>query len=491
MSHTNPVLTPEAPVQSTLKNSSATSQPSAHAAASAEALPTGLAHDGYFNALRHQEYARLDEADQVYLDYTGASLYGASQLNQHHQLLHQQVLGNPHSTNPSAQLASAWVAEAREKVLAFFNAKDYHCVFTANATGALKIVGESYPFQEGSHFLLLADNHNSVNGIREYCVQKGGRYTYVPMRQIDLKINDDTLRASLHLTKTPKGGHKLFAYPAQSNTSGVQHDLGWVAQAQKLGWDVLLDAAAFVPTNRLDLSAVQPNFVSISFYKMFGYPTGLGCLLIRKDSFAKLRKPWFAGGTVWWASVIDPRHHLAEDHERFEDGTIDYLNIPAVSMGLDYLSHVGIDRLHERVASLTNYLYQHLLALRHGNGETQVEIFGPKDRSRTGGTLMLNFKNPDGTRIHIERIEALANERNISIRSGCFCNPGLDEIKNHLTGEAIAASFTEENLSRYEHVNDLFNALKNVRGATRVSVGIATTRRDLDLFIEFAKGIGG
>jgi molybdenum cofactor sulfurtransferase len=47
--------------------------------------------------------------------------------------------------------------------------------------------------------------------------------------------------------------HNLFAYPVQSNFSGVQHPLAWIEQAHEHGWDVLLDAAAFVPTNRLDL----------------------------------------------------------------------------------------------------------------------------------------------------------------------------------------------------------------------------------------------
>ena len=64
----------------------------------------------------------------------------------------------------------------------------------------------------------------------------------------------------------------LFAYPAQSNYTGVQHDLNWIAEAQKRGWHVLLDAAAFVPTNRLDLSVHHPDFVSLSFYKIFGIP---------------------------------------------------------------------------------------------------------------------------------------------------------------------------------------------------------------------------
>ena len=89
----------------------------------------------------------------------------------------------------------------------------------------------------------------------------------------DLRIDED---ACAHLATARPARHNLFAYPAQSNFSGVQHPLDWIAQAQAHGWDVLLDAAAFVPTNQLDLSRWQPDFVPLSFYKMFGYPTGVG-----------------------------------------------------------------------------------------------------------------------------------------------------------------------------------------------------------------------
>ena len=51
----------------------------------------------------------------------------------------------------------------------------------------------------------------------------------------------------------------LFAYPAQSNYSGVQHPLDWIGARPEHGWDVLLDAAAFLPTNRLDLRACGPT----------------------------------------------------------------------------------------------------------------------------------------------------------------------------------------------------------------------------------------
>ena len=54
---------------------------------------------------------------------------------------------------------------------------------------------------------------------------------------------------------------------------------------------MLLDAAAFVPTNRLDLGRWHPDFVALSFYKMFGYPTGVGCLLARKRGAGQAAPP--------------------------------------------------------------------------------------------------------------------------------------------------------------------------------------------------------
>ena len=82
-------------------------------------------------------------------------------------------------------------------------------------------------------------------------------------------------------------GPETLRPPAQSNFSGVQHPLEWTQQAHAHGWDVLLDAAAFVPTNRLDLGRWHPDFVALSVYKMFGWPTGVGCLLARREALAK------------------------------------------------------------------------------------------------------------------------------------------------------------------------------------------------------------
>ena len=264
----------------------------------------------FIDDLRQSDFARLDEQQHVYLDYTGGMLYGESQIQKHQAFLSQSILGNPHSINPSSALAESHIEATRKKVLEYFNATDdYYCIFTANASAALKIVGECYPFGQDGQLLLTFDNHNSVNGIREYARAKNCPFLYTDLDE-ELRIESSELQRYLgHL----EGRNKLFAFPAQSNVSGVKHDLEWIEEAQSLGWDVLLDAAAFVPGNRLDLLQHQPEFVSLSFYKMFGYPTGLGALLVKKSAFQKLKKPSFAGGTITIVSVQGDGHYLEDE----------------------------------------------------------------------------------------------------------------------------------------------------------------------------------
>ena len=134
--------------------------------------------------MRAREYARLDAHDQTYLDYTGAGLYGESQLQEHQELLRAGIFGNPHSNSPASSTSTHFAEQARRAVLAFLNASpdEYVVVFTANASGALKLVGESFPFTTRSRYLLTADNHNSVNGIREFARSHDATVTYMPLR---------------------------------------------------------------------------------------------------------------------------------------------------------------------------------------------------------------------------------------------------------------------------------------------------------------------
>jgi selenocysteine lyase/cysteine desulfurase len=439
--------------------------------------------------LRVSDYSRVDRLAQIYLDYTGGSLHAESQLREHGELLNRQVFSNPHSASVTSSAMTAYVERTRRHVLEYFGAvDDYIAVFTLNATGALKHVGESYPFAPGGRCLLTFDNHNSVNGIREFARAKGAAVDYAALTMPDLRI--DRVRLESHFEAADPAAANLFALPAQSNFSGVKHPLDLVEAAHAKGWDVLLDAAAFVPTNLLDLHSVQPDFVSISFYKMFGYPTGVGCLLIRKPVVPQLHRPWFAGGTVNFATVQGRTHILTPHEAGFEDGTLNYLSIPAVEIGLRHLASIGIDTIQTRVRCLTGWLLKQLLALRHTNGHPMVRIYGPADMTMRGGTVTINFYDPDGGLLDYRRVEELASLQHISLRTGCFCNPGAGETAEGLTEADVRAGLdAAPDLTLPRFVEVLHRRGGKSAGAIRVSLGLVSNFADVYRFVAFARGL--
>jgi len=445
--------------------------------------------------LRARGYSQLDEQGHVYLDYTGGGLYDVAQIRAHAAMLESSVFGNPHSTNPTSELSGRYIEKLRASVLDFFSADpdEYIAIFTANATGAIKLVGEAYPFAPGDRYLLTFDNHNSVNGIREFARTKGAEITYVPVVPPELRLDEAGLLKQLE-AESPKGSgngsgqHKLFAYPAQSNMSGVQHSLEWIDVAHKNGWDVMLDAAAFVPTNRLDLSRYKPDFVPLSFYKMFGYPTGVGALIARREALEKLDRPWFAGGTITISSVQAGQHYLAEGEAAFEEGTPNYATLPAVEIGLDHLREIGLEIIHDRVAALTGWLLQQLTPLRHANGSPLVRIYGPTGTKARGGTIALNFYDPNGKLVDHRAVESLANGFTISLRTGCFCNPGAGEIAHGLTEDELKAAFSDRDRMTFEQfLEALERDGDKSAGSVRVSFGLVSTFDDAYAFTQFAR----
>ncbi|NTU81669.1 MAG: aminotransferase class V-fold PLP-dependent enzyme [Chloroflexales bacterium] len=435
--------------------------------------------------LRASEYARLDQQEHVYLDYTGGSLYAESQLRDHMALLQGEVFGNPHSKNLTSNAMTDLVERTRESVLRYFNASpdDYMVIFTPNATGALKLVGEAYPFAPGDTYLLTVDNHNSVNGIREFARTQGATVTYIPIVTRELRIDSHAMTEALDHARP--GGNNLLAYPAQSNFSGVQHPLEWIAEAHERGWDVLLDAAAFAPANRLDVGRWQPDFVAISFYKIFGYPTGTGCLLVRRRAAQKLRRPWYSGGTSTFSSVVGDGHYLTPGPASFEDGTVNYLSIPAVEGGLKLIESVGIDTIHIRVMCLTSWLIEQLGALRHSNGQPVVQLYGPASSDRRGGTVAVNFFDPDGRMLNCYSLEQLANSKRISLRAGCHCNPGAREVALGFTREDLAPCFIEKDQLSFEQFLQVIDS--KMTGVLRASIGLASNFADVYAYVQFAR----
>ncbi|XP_021288794.1 molybdenum cofactor sulfurase isoform X2 [Herrania umbratica] len=467
--------------------------------------------------IRAAEFKRLE--DTVYLDHAGATLYSESQMEAIFKDLTTSVYGNPHSQSDSSSATSDIVAEARRQVLDYCNAsqKNYKCIFTSGATAALKLIGENFPWSCQSSFMYTMENHNSVLGIREYALSQGAAafavdikeavgqggasgspVTSVKISQLPVQRRNEAEVLEGELTGD---AFNLFAFPSECNFSGLRFSLDLVnivkqnaetilegSPYSKGGWMVLIDAAKGCATQPPDLSLYPADFVVISFYKLFGYPTGLGALIVRNDAAKLLKKTYFGGGTVA-ASIADidfvRRREGVEEH--FEDGTISFLSIASIRHGFKIFSTLTASAMCRHTMALAMFLKKKLLALRHENGSSVCTLYGNRSLKvfshDSGSIVSFNLKRPDGSWFGYREVEKLASLSGIQLRTGCFCNPGACAKYLGLSHSDLLSNLEAGHICWDD--NDIINGKPT--GAVRVSFGYMSTYEDAKKFIDFIK----
>ncbi|KAL5277141.1 MOCOS family protein [Megaselia abdita] len=448
-----------------------------------------------------KEFHRL--GDNTYLDHAGTTLYTESQVDAISKLLKTNLFCNPHTCKVTGDL----IDQVRLRILSHFNvsSSDYTVIFTSGATQSLRIVGECFDFNQNGNFYYCQENHTSVLGMREV-VQTENLFV---LRQKELL---DSLTKSKNLSKTTEANH-LVAFSAQCNFSGYKMPLDLINHIQKDGlqsygqqikgssvdhngnYFICLDAASFVASNFLDLSKYPADFVALSFYKIFGYPTGTGALLVSKRAQDLLDKRFYGGGTVNIAMTRENFHVKRESlNTRFEDGTLSFLNIPAFLEG--FRAHelfapeknnlLPIQRISNHVFNLSKYCYESLKELKHSNGKPLVVFYNHTnfESSETqGGICTFNILHPDGSYVGFAEVACIAAIYNIHIRTGCFCNPGACQEFLALTNEDIKKQFQAGHIC--SDYNDLVDGLPT--GAVRVSVGYMTTKEDIDRVVSMIR----
>jgi selenocysteine lyase/cysteine desulfurase len=135
---------------------------------------------------------------------------------------------------------------------------------------------------------------------------------------------------------------------------------------------------------------------------------------------------------------------------------------------------------------LTAWLLRSLLALRHDSGRSLVRIYGPQTAERRGGTIAFNFYDRAGGPIDHRAVEASAAARGISLRTGCFCNPGAGELALGLNRSQMDSCFAGQD----DHMtyDDLRRCIDPAApGAVRVSLGLASNFHDVYVMVDWAR----
>ncbi|KAK3341632.1 pyridoxal phosphate-dependent transferase [Lasiosphaeria hispida] len=452
----------------------------------------GAGYNAAVERFRDDEYPMLQGS--VYLDHAGTTPYAKSLMDRFAQDMTANLFGNPHSASASSQLSTSRIEDIRLRVLQFFNADplEFDVVFVANATAGIKLVVEAMRALPGSFdYAYHQSSHTSLVGVREearssVCLD-------------DRQVEDWAASVSL-FQGNGEDVPTLFAYPAQSNMDGRRFPLAW---ADKLRRDstsgkriyTLLDAAALVSSSPLDLSCADtaPDFIVLSFYKIFGFPD-LGALIVRReaeDVFASRR--YFGGGTVDMVVSVKEQWHASKNHfvhERLEDGTLPMHSIIALDTALDVHRQLfgSMPNVAAHTLFLSRRLYGGLKFLRHGNGEPVCTIYSPDPNSQTGahGTgpvVAFNIRNSLGAWVSLTEVEKLASLKQFHVRTGGVCNPGGIASVLGLEPWEMKTNFSSG--FRCGTENDIMAGKPT--GVIRASLGAMSTTSDVDSFVEFIR----
>ncbi|KAK3300975.1 pyridoxal phosphate-dependent transferase [Chaetomium fimeti] len=434
--------------------------------------------------IRQEEYPHMNQG--TYLDHSGATIPALSTLHRTTSLLATNLYGNPHSANTPAARSGAAVDAVRAAALAFLGAdpRYFDLVFVANATAGIKLVGDAFRdlgglgaaaakgggwgggFWYGYH----AEAHTSLVGVREL-TGGGGHYCFgggdaEVERWLDAESGSG---AGAEMGRASSLG--LVAWPGQSNLTGRRLPAapGWARRVRGLArrgrGDTysLLDAAALAMTSGLgevfaDPEAA-PDFVCVSFYKIFGFPD-LGGLVVRKESghILALRK-YFGGGTVSIVSTVGGAWHLSKGleagavatpgeehggalHEGLEDGTLPFHGILALGEAINV--HAELYGSMENISIHTTTLMRRMI-YEGGDGGA---AFG--DARLQGATVAFNVFRADGGYESYATVERLANDKGVYVRSGGPDGIGLiNELPTGVVRASLGAMSTIHDVDRF------------------------------------------
>ncbi|RDX99356.1 Molybdenum cofactor sulfurase, partial [Mucuna pruriens] len=206
---------------------------------------------------------------------------------------------------------------------------------------------------------------------------------------------------------------------------------------------------------------------------LFGYPTGLGALIVRNG---------MVSASIADIDFIKRREGI---EELFEDGTVSFLSIISIRHGFKILNSLIVSAISRHTTSLALYTRKMLLAMRHGNGSNVCILYGHHNSMKLcherGPIISFNLKRPDGSWYGYREVEKLASLSGIQLRTGCFCNPGACAKYLGLSHLDLISNTEAGHVCWDDH--DIING-KPV-GAVRVSFGYMSTYEDAKKFLDF------
>ena len=291
---------------------------------------------------------------------------------------------------------------AREKVARFVNAKPESVAFTKNTTEALNLVIRSFDYSKRKQVVTTPLEHHSLL----LPIMEQQRRGILKMELLGVQADGTIDDASLSLIDKNTA---LVAIHHTTNTTGMRAPLERIVKAaHDAGAMVLIDAAQGVPHSRVDFRKLGADFLAFSGHKMCG-PTGIGCLVGKKEAFEKLDTFIVGGDTIETVSLEKVVWQAAP--KRFEAGTQNYAGAIGLAAACDYLSRVGMENIERHEHEMAKKM---IAALQSVPGAT---IYGNPDPQKRCALVSFNLKGVSAHQVAL-MADSLAK---LAMRSGVFC----------------------------------------------------------------------
>lgn len=294
--------------------------------------------------------------------------------------------------------------ESRIAMAKFLNAsKKEEVIFTRNTTEGINLVSHSLQFKPGDVILVSDKEHNSNLLPWQQRVKQQGIVLRIIPSQPDNTFDMDAFEKILD------GNVRLVALGSTSNLDGLSVPMaGIIKKAHSAGALVLLDAAQTAPHQKLDVKALDVDFLAFSGHKMLG-PSGTGILFGKLKLLEKM-DPFLVGGETVSSSTYESGVFLPPP-EKFEAGLQDYAGIIGLGAAVGYLQKVGFDSIRKQELLLNT-------ALTDGfNDFPGFTLIGPRDPALRGGIFSFYKVGADSHQVAL----LLDQVANIAVRSGQHC----------------------------------------------------------------------
>ncbi|KKJ01070.1 SufS family cysteine desulfurase [Prochlorothrix hollandica] len=352
----------------------------------------------------------------VYLDNAATSQKPRSVLDalqDYYQTDNANVHRGAHTL--SARATDAYEG-AREKIARFINApKPEQVIYTRNASEAINLVAYSWGMANltaGDEVILtVMEHHSNLIPWQMVAQRTGAVLKFVGLTERE-EFDLDQFKTLL-TAKT-----KLVSLVHASNTLGCINPVAEViALAHQQGVPVLVDACQSAPHLALDVQALDCDWLVASGHKMCG-PTGIG-FLYGKAALLRSMPPFLGGGEMI-ADVFLDHATYADIPHKFEAGTPAIAEAIALGAAVDYLTHLGMDRIHAYEAELTHYLFQRLAEV------PTLRLYGPPPQADGSGRAALAaFTAGD---VHPHDLSTILDQAGVAIRAGHHCTQPLHRV---------------------------------------------------------------